>query len=167
MTNTMRFVNSRLRTLGYWWGISGVIGILAFAIYRLTPYAVEALSGGLTAWQISLLILWSVFMVASEGYDGFYKRLSPRILKRASLLKQQGTPLQLLLAPAYCLSYFSDTRRRVVIAYTVIGLIVVAVVIVHQLPQPWRGIIDCGVVLGLCGGVIAIIVRLFQGRQAK
>lgn len=152
----------RMRTIGAWWGIGGVILLLCWAIFRLTPYAVEAIQMGLLGWQWLVLAAWTAFMVASEGYDGFYKRLAPRIVERARLLKRKGNSIELLLAPLYCLQYFNAPRKRMLIAYTAIFLIILAIVIVHQLPQPWRGIIDFGVVSGLGAGIIAIVSRVFR-----
>ena len=37
-------------------------------------------------------------------------------------------------------------------------MIVVFIIIAHQLPQPWRGILDLGVVVGLSWGLVTILV---------
>lgn len=154
----------RYRVLGAGWGIGGVIGILCFAMIRLSTFATEALAHPLSTFQWVILCTWCLFMIISEGYDGFYKRIAPRVVSRAAALQREGTPLQLILAPLYCLHYFASEKKRVATAYTAIILIIVAVIIVHQLPQPWRGIVDCGVILGLLAGCIAITVRFFHSR---
>ncbi|MCP4433050.1 MAG: hypothetical protein GY806_18915, partial [Gammaproteobacteria bacterium] len=40
--------------------------------------------------------------------------------------------------------------------------IVVLILIFNQISQPWRGILDAGVVVGLSWGVISIVVYYFQ-----
>jgi F0F1-type ATP synthase membrane subunit a len=40
--------------------------------------------------------------------------------------------------------------------------IVVLVLLVRAVPQPWRGIIDLGVVVGLAWGIISIVVFSIQ-----
>lgn len=154
--------SSRVRRIGAWWGIIGVIAILTFAIIRLTPFSLEALREPLSGLQWVIVISWSIFMIISEGYDGFYKRIAPRIIIRARELREKGTYVQLLLAPLYCLNYFAAEKKRMIVAYTAIGTIIVAVMLVHQLAQPWRGIIDTGVVAGLLAGCIGIIIRTRQ-----
>ena len=48
------------------------------------------------------------------------------------------------------------TRRRKTIAWTLLSMIVVLVLLVRQLPAPWRGIVDMGVVLGLVAGLLSV-----------
>lgn len=48
-----------------------------------------------------------------------------------------------------------------------LGALIGFIVIAHFLNQPWRGILDIGVVVGLLWGVIALLVftvRAFAGR---
>lgn len=146
------------RKIGAAWGVIGVVLLLVMAIIRLTPHATQAVQIGLEGWQWVLLALWCVFMVASEGYDGFQKRLAPRITERARVVRERGGWLEIILAPVYVFGYFRAPRRQLVTSYIVLGLIICAVVVVHQLPQPWRGMIDAGVVLGLGYGLMAIVV---------
>ena len=64
----------------------------------------------------------------------------------------------LLLAPLFCAGYFGATvrLRRAVWIGTV--LILLAVLLFNQLPQPWRGILDAGVLVGLVWGTTALAV---------
>lgn len=139
------------------WGVVGIVLLLASAIVRLAPHAFEMFSYEITWWQWLLLAVWCGFMLLSEGYDGFQKRLVPRIYTRAYELYKKGSAVERLLAPLYCLSYFHAEARRMVIAYIALLLIVVAVLVVHAMPQPWRGLIDWGVILGLGYGVGTIL----------
>lgn len=150
---------ARVRHYGALWGVAGIVALLSFAIYRLAPYALEALRSGLTPAQWLILVAWCGFMVVSEGRDGFERRLAPRIATRARQINADGDMLSIVLAPLYCFGYFRAPARQMIVSYVAIVFIIAAIVIVHQFSQPWRGIVDCGVVLGLAYGVIAIIVR--------
>lgn len=155
---------TRLRYFGALWGVAGIIALLCFAIFRLAPYAVEALHSSLTLPQWLVLVTWCIFMIISEGGDGFERRLAPRIASRAQQIKENGDITAIILAPLYCFGYFRAPVRQMIVSYVAIALIVLAVVIVHQFSQPWRGIVDCGVVLGLAYGVIAIIAKCVSAR---
>lgn len=156
-------------TVSYWWGVGGVVVLLMWALYRLLPHALASLSYHWEWWQWVCVGVWCVFMLASEGYDGFQKRLVPRIYDRAALLRREGRTIERVLAPAYCLNYVRAPRKRMIVAYTALALIICAVVVVHSLPQPLRGMIDWGVVMGLAYGLGALLlgaVRCCYGQQA-
>lgn len=148
-----------LRYYGALWGVAGIIALLCFAIFRLTPYGLEALRNGLTPVQWLILVAWCGFMIISEGRDGFARHLAPRIAARAQQIKTDGDVASILLAPLYCFGYFRAPARQMITSYAAIVVIIIAVVIVHQFSQPWRGIVDCGVVLGLSYGVVAIVAK--------
>lgn len=140
---------------GAWWGVAGVLALLVYAVARLTPIALETFDHPL-AWHHWLgLAANLVFMAYSEGYRGFQRSFSPRVAERAALLRAEPTALRVLLAPAWCIGYFDSPRRIQVTAVVLTLAIVVLVLIVHRIDQPWRGIIDAGVVLGLLWGILA------------
>lgn len=144
-------------SLSFWWGVGGVALLLLFALCRLAPHAIASLSYEWEWWQVSVVIAWCVFMVVSEGYDGFQRRIIPRIYLRARSLREEGKVWQRVLAPLYCLNYLSSTKKRMFVAYVALALIILAVVVVHSLSQPLRGMIDWGVIAGLGYGLIALI----------
>lgn len=151
--------------LGATWGILGVTLILGSAITRVWPHVFDAFNVGLSPLEWIVLILWNVFMVVAEGYRGFQKLFSPRVAARTWHLINHGSPVDLILAPLYCIGYFHATRRRVITSWSLTASITLIVVIVRYLPQPWRGIIDGGVVLGLFYGLIWVyvfIIRTFK-----
>lgn len=149
------------------WGTSGVMALLGQAIYRLTPQALDPLvHGTLTPLQALLYIGWVVFAGYTEGYRAFQGRFSPRVVARAMYLAKNREPWHVALAPLFCMSFFHATRKGLIAAWTVTFLVLVAVLIVRQLPQPWRGIVDGGVVVGLTWGLVAIaanVIRVFRG----
>ncbi len=84
----------------------------------------------------------------TEGYRAFQKGFAPRVVKRAFELASAPRSLFVVLAPAYCMTLFAAPRTRMVISWTVNLRVVAAVVYVRKPSQPWRGIIDGGVVVG-------------------
>jgi len=140
------------------WGIIGLLILLSFAVWRLTPNAIEALQMPLN-WKHWLVFITSLFFMAySEGYKGFQKSFSPRFAARAKHLSRNTTPLHLLLAPLFCMSYFHAPKRRVIATCILTVAIVIFILSFRLLPQPWRGLLDAGVVVGLIWGIIASMV---------
>jgi hypothetical protein len=60
------------------------------------------------------------------------------------------------------MGYFHATRRTKIVAYSLSFGILILVILVHRLDQPWRGIIDAGVVLGLGWGVVSLAVSVYR-----
>jgi hypothetical protein len=142
------------------WGVLGFCLILAQAIYRLAVLAIEPiLDGQVThAWQWALYGLSIVFNGYAEGYRGFQLKASPRIVARAMHLGRNPRPLHVVLAPFFCTALFHTTRRRKIVTWTLYLMLVVVITAVRQVPQPWRGIIDAGVVVGLSWGMASILI---------
>lgn len=150
------------------WGVLGFGLILLRAIWKLAPFAYEALRDyDLTLFQGGLFAIWVAFMVYSEGYKGFQRQLSPRVVARGLHLARHPRPLHALLAPFFCMGLFHATRKRLITSWSVLVGIVALVLAVRQLDQPWRGIIDGGVVVGLAWGLVAMIVYLVLGLAGR
>ncbi len=143
------------------WGVLGVAGVLVFAIVRLTPYAVAAISSGLSPLQWVILIGNTVFLAWAEGYRGFQCRFSPRVAARTLYLLLQPTALRAVLAPVFCIGYFHSQRRGLMAAWVGTLAIVIAVILVQLLSQPWRGILDAGVVVGLSWGLVSFLHMVY------
>ena len=145
------------------WAVLGVAAVLLFPVVRLARYAWAAIDGGLDILQWAVLIINVVFMAWSEGYKGFQQRFSPRVAARALYLYQNELPFYTkLLAPFFCIGYFNASRRvRLTTWLGTLGIIVL-VLLIHQLDQPWRGIIDAGVVVGLSWGLVTYVVFLIR-----
>jgi hypothetical protein len=144
-------------TCGAFWGITGVLMLLGSAVYRLTPLALEAFSYDLL-WYHWVSLSLSLFLMAyAEGYRGFQQRFSPRVAARARYLAEHPRALHILLGPLFCMGYFYATRRRKVTSFSVTAAIVLLILLVHFMPQPWRGIVDAGVVCGLIWGIVTVL----------
>lgn len=150
------------------WGALGVIALLATAIKRLYPYAVEAIEAGLTTPQWIITIGFAAFMLFAEGYRGFQKKFSPRTAARVQYLYQNATPVRTLLAPLFCMGYFHATKKTRIIATSLTVGIILLIILVKLTSQPWRGIIDVGVVLGLSYGLtsfLCFLVKVFTNED--
>ena len=109
----------------------------------------------LSDFQWLALVANVLFMAYSEGYRGFQKGYSPRLADRLDRLSHSGTSLERWLAPLYCMGYFSAGRRQLIITYALTVMIIIFIVVFHLIPQPWRGVLDAGVVVGLAWGLVA------------
>jgi hypothetical protein len=145
--------------MGTWaaaWGILGVSALLGWAIARLSVAAGRALSAPLTPGQWAALVAVVLGMAFFEGYRGFQRSFSPRVAARARHLALHPTPARALLAPLFCMGFFGASRSRRVAMVVLTAGISVLVAIVSRLSQPWRGIVDAGVVVGLTWGVVTL-----------
>ena len=143
------------------WALLGISGLLISAIHRLLPRALEAFDIGFTPFQWGVLVVWTLFMGVLEGYRGFQQRFCPRTAARIRYLRDHPTFLRTLFAPFVAMGYVHAKRKTQITAISVTLAIVLLVVLVHYCRQPWRGIIDFGVVVGLTWGTIALLVHSF------
>lgn len=145
------------------WGVLGFVALLVQAIVRLTPLALEPVRAGrLATWHWGLYGASILFNGYFEGYRAFQKQAAPRIVARALYLGEHPRPLHVLLAPFFCTGLFHATRRRVISMWILYGGLVALILSVRMLAQPWRGMIDAGVVVGLTWGVVAILITYLR-----
>ncbi len=147
---------------GALWGITGVILLLGYAIIRLTPIMLDAFSYELRWYHWLILVLNTAQMAYLEGYRGFQKGFSPRLAARAKYLQDNPNLIHVLLAPFFCLGYFYTSKKRQTVVISLTVGIILLIILVHQLHQPWRGIIDAGVVVGLSWGLISLLIFTVQ-----
>jgi hypothetical protein len=151
------------------WGIVGVALLLAQAVVRLFGVAVDPfVSGrGLTPFETGACVVWVLVMLHGEGYRGFQKAFVPRTVARAFHLASTPRPLLVALAPAYCMGLVHARRRRLVTSWSLVAVIVLAVVLVRRLPVPWRSIIDLGVVAGLLWGIVSLLATFARALRGN
>lgn len=149
------------------WGILGVSLLLAGAIYRLTPIAADAAAHPLDWYHWVTAVAFLAFMLYAEGYRGFQTAFSPMVAARARYLRANPQPMHVVLAPLFCMGYFHATTRRRIKSTSVTGVIVIFVIVVQGLDQPWRGIVDAGVVAGLCWGLTTLIVFSYLALNSR
>lgn len=152
------------------WGFLGVIALLSQAISRLTPFALEALRSELSTGQWIGLVLWVAFMAHAEGYRGFHSKLSPRVVSRATyLLTGKLTVWRVVFAPFFCTRLFGASKKGMWTSRILLSGIFCLIVFVRNLDMPLRGIVDCGVVVGLGIGLASMIfyaIRALSGRPS-
>lgn len=154
-----------MKKLGFAWGIGGILLLLTFAVVRLSPMAFELAALELQPLHLASLAFSVLYMSWAEGYKGFHLGFAPRVVARARYLSAHPRPLHVLLAPAFCMGYIHATRRRKLLSFGLTSMIVCFVLIVRMLPQPWRGIVDAGVVTGLVVGIASILYFLWQNHR--
>ena len=142
------------------WGVCGFLSILASAIGRLLPIALQPLSRkDLGLLQVALYGGSVATFAYVEGYGAFQKKFSPLVVRRALTLARDGTPVHhRLLAPFYSMGLFHANKKRKIVSWTVSLTVGLLVGIVKRLPYPWRSIVDAGVCAGLCWGGTSIMV---------
>ncbi len=144
------------------WGFAGVMLLLGSAVYRLTPIAVEAFYYNWFWYHTIASILILIFMAYVEGYRAFQLAFSPRVAARARYLLTHSNFLHTMLAPLFCMAYFDAPRRRRIASLSVTAGIIVLIILVRLIHQPWRGIIDGGVIVGLVWGLVSLAVFGYQ-----
>lgn len=141
------------------WGVGGVLALFGRALARLTPVALEPIDeGSLSPLQIAVYVAWVAFNAYCEGYRAFQRAFCPRVIGRAYQLASEPRLLRALLAPLYCLSLFHANRRGLTVAWVMLAVITLLIGLLRLTPQPWRGIIDGGVVVALAWGALVMIV---------
>ena len=144
------------------WGVTGVCLLLGSAVYRLSIIAIDSFEFSFQWYHWLVLVVNIVFMAHSEGYKGFQNNFAPRVAARARYLKFNPRPLHVIFAPLFCMGYFYATRKRMITAYIVLLGIVLLILIFHQISQPWRGILDVGVIVGLSWGIVSLLIYFVQ-----
>ena len=145
------------------WALGGIFFLIGRALWRLSTIAYD----GIVNYEVStlqwiVLIIWVVVSAYSEGYRGFHLKFSPRTAARCWHLADHPGWLPVILGPLYAMGFFHANRRTILTAYIMVGFIVSAVMLMQMLPQPWRGVIDAGVVVGLGLGLLSVLWYFFR-----
>lgn len=141
------------------WGVLGVVALLGQAMVRLAPLAWKPIvQRMLSPGQVALYATWVVVSLYFEGYRAFQKRFCPRVVARAVHLGNNRRALHVALAPAFCMGFFHANGRTRGLAWGTTTMIIGFIVALRRVPQPWRGLVDGGVVLALLYGAVALVV---------
>lgn len=139
------------------WGFCGSFSLIAFAIWRLSPIALESMNYALSSLQWLVLAGFAIYMAYAEGYKGFQRGFAPRVAARSLYLANNPTPLRVILAPLFVVGYFHASRKRLITSYALTIMIIGFILLLKFVDQPWRGIIDVGVVVGLAWGLASML----------
>lgn len=153
------------------WGTLGVVAVLVDAIVRLVPNAIEPIAAGTIDVRGGLVYVAAIVGLGyAEGYRGFQRRFSPRVVARAACLARSAQPTwRIVAAPLMTMGLIYATRRRLLATWMLVAAIVALIVLVSLLEQPWRGAVDAGVVVGLSWGTTTILLELIgflRGRMS-
>ncbi len=140
------------------WGFIGVFLFIGSAILKLAHFTLQINFETLELSQWMLMLAWIVFMAYYEGYKGFQKGFSPRVAARIRYLTYNVTIKRLVFAPFFCLGFFDAERKRIIFIVCITLGIVLIVKLVENIPMPWRGMLDAGVVVGLAWGLISMVL---------
>jgi hypothetical protein len=141
------------------WGVMQVVSILANAIKRLYPIAIQPiLQRDLLPFQWALYVGWALYMGYAEGYKAFQCKFAPLVVQRAFSLVQNPSILNYALAGPYSMGLFNAPRKRMIIGWSITAGVFSIVKLVKMLPYPYRSIVDAGVVVGLSYGTLSICV---------
>jgi hypothetical protein len=156
-----------LKNIAAIWAVSAVATVFMLTVFRLSQHALVALQMPLSIFEWSLLCANVIFMAYYEGYRGFQKGFAPRFAARARYLRDHGTAFEMILAPFFCFGYFGTTRRRQIVAFAVSFIIFIVATGARMLPQPWRGILDAGVVVGLFWGTVSLVIFVYIALKSE
>mmetsp|Transcript_51816 Transcript_51816/g.160719 ORF Transcript_51816/g.160719 Transcript_51816/m.160719 type:complete len:268 (-) Transcript_51816:58-861(-) len=143
------------------WGTLGVCSYLGYGVAKVVPIVLDGLGAIEAGWQWALLAVTLLFFAYVEGYRGFQKGFSPRVVSRAWVVSEETASAPFwhkILAPAFCIGYFHGTTKRVATSWGVTSVIFAVVIGVKQLANPYRAIIDAGVIVGLVWGIVSILL---------
>jgi len=156
-----------MRKLIIIYSIGGVILIFSSAIFRLYPHVREGFSNELTLLQWIVLIAYLIIMIIAKGYFALHNSFVPRVINRAELLYEKGSLIDRLFAPFFCMGFFKASGKRIIISYAMLLLIITFIVSASKISQPWRGIIDLGVIVGLSMGILSLLLLGFSSLKKK
>jgi hypothetical protein len=144
-----------LGLLGACWAVLGVSVLLLGGVFSMGPYALSLRWAELSGLQRGCLVAFLAFMVFGKGYMGFHRGFSPRAAGRVrQLAREPGLP-RTLLGPLFAMSLIQAPRGRLLRSWGLMLAVGSIVPVVRSLPDPWRGIVDAGVVAGLSVGLVS------------
>lgn len=141
--------------------VAQVVLMLCSALARLTPVALEPWQRGtLGTLGMAAAVSWALFNAYAEGYRGFQRSFSPRTVARAAYLGENPRLVDVLLALPFTLGLYFASRRQRIVSWCLLVGIVGLITLVRTFPQPYRGIVDGGVVIGLAWGLVSLFASL-------
>lgn len=161
-TSVTRYLDQKIGNFAAIWGVAGACLLLGFAVMRMAKQVTEGFQHPLGVAHYAVMIPWLFFMLYSEGYKGFQKGYSPRVAARAHYLRGHATWVRTLLAPLFCMGFFDSTKKRKIVICCLLLGVTTLVLLFQYIPQPWRGVLDLGVVLGLSWGILATLIFFFK-----
>lgn len=137
------------------WGITGFILILLRGAWRLAPRAFDLFDLQLdTMHWVAVAASVGAFGIG-EGYVAIQKHYIPRLLDRADRLRRTPSLLFGLLAPLYCMGLIGWDVRTTLRGWGMVATIILMIIGMNYVAEPWKQIILVGVVLALVWAAVA------------
>jgi len=162
----MKEKNSFLGTVGAIWGIFGWVALIGYAVYKLSIPIREMKLAEFEWYHWAVMVLLTVSLFYFKGYRAFQGTIAPRIAVRARYLRSHPRLLWLLLAPLFCMGFFHIAKRKQVTTVLMTTAMVILIILVRQLPSPWRGIVDVSIFVSLGWGTLCIVWYGVKGLTA-
>lgn len=140
------------------WALVGVGALFANAALRLGMRGVSVMRGGLSPLEWAVLGVLTVVFVYGEGVRALQRVYIPRLVGRIRELRTERKLAYRLAAPLFAMALVGAPRRTMLRAWAGVGAIVLAVLLVRALPDPWRGIVDFAVAAALAWATLALAV---------
>lgn len=153
------------RAVVTWWGLGGVLLLLGRATLGLGRRGVATIAAGLTTAEWLVLLALTAFFLYTEGVLALQRRWVPRVVARASSLREDPRTAHIALAPLHAMGLVGAPRREAIRTWAGVIAIVAMVLVVRAFPEPWRGIVDFAVAAALawaCGALVVQAVRTFR-----
>lgn len=158
--NTNRGNASRLGTLFALWGLFSFLALIVHAIVRMMPVFADMFAYSMNPIEISSLVASVILFTVGKGYFAFQRSFSPRFGERARMLQENPSVVYGVLAPLYCMGLIGAPLSRMVRMWLMVAIVVVLIISVRTLSDPWRGIVLAGVVVALVWGSIATVISV-------
>lgn len=146
--------SGRLATM---WALAGSAVVLTHAAVRLGAQGLDTVRNGLGSGEWLALVVLTTAFVYGEGVLALERRFIPHLVDRSRRLAGEGSAALRILGPLYAFSLVGAPARALVRAWAGVAAIVLAVVTVRALPDPWRGIVDLAVAAALAWAVVALL----------
>jgi hypothetical protein len=148
-----------MRILGYIWGVAGILAVIAYAVVGLAARALSIKSYDLMWYHWAALVFGTLILIYAKSYRGFLLRLAPGIALRARSIRAKPTAARVIFAPFYCMGFFgSGVRTQVRMIFITLAMVAM-IIVVRNLPEPWRAILDFGIAVALTLGFCFILME--------
>lgn len=151
------------------WAFAGVVLLLGRASVTLTWKGYQEILASpqtLAGADWAVLVSVIVFFVWGEGWLALHRRWAPRVLKRILDLAPTTAIGTVLPGPLYAMGLVGAPRRTLIRTWIGVATIVMAVVLVRAMHQPWRAMVKLGVGGALALGVASLVLRAVRAVHA-
>ncbi|MFL2859727.1 MAG: hypothetical protein ACJ0BW_03170 [Pontiellaceae bacterium] len=155
-------MNKLLGIVGYTWGFIVISYFILHGLSCVFTYAIELNINDLNWYELTSLIIIVILLTYSEGYKGFQKSFSPRTARRLNSIMLKPTIFRVIFSPLISMGFIESSRKLKYISYGITIMIITFIILIENLSNPWRAIIDFGVLIGLGWGLISFWLSCFK-----